>query len=490
MLRRRINPHESSIYRLHPELLPLIACHLATDDLIKMTHVSYHWRTVLLSHPSLWSTLDFAHAGRAFTFLTRSKSATIHVFLQRIPPNTAPPLELLKQSAERITTLGVGDYASQKELLVRTMPSLKTLQFHASYLNETVRLSFPALEALFVESIANLLSLSAPHLTRLQLSAWTIYNVEPMDPLLDFLRSCPLLEELEIGHFVDFYTERNHDAIHLPHLRAYTQHTSPDLHISLYNMLSHPSSCSVNFSCGDLFHDMDALPPFRNPTFLVEVRSVKLETRSVDYQDHVEAVVELVDAADRRVCLTHRAVLGNVTYDEVLMDVINPLYLGFLKDLDASFIETLCIEGLALWFHGGHDRVEEALGHLKNLRRLILSDSEVEPYLEALVPATATDANRWRCLKLDTLVIYSRYGDFGEGILGTLRRVAGRREVAGIPFRKASVFLLEVGNPKGSRWLDGLEELKRCIGTFELVMGDDTLDWNADDYFLTGNVNM
>ena len=308
---------------------------------------------------------------------------------------------------------------------MRTMPSLKTLRFYAGGFSEAVRLSFPVLKTLFVRRIATLLSLSAPHLTRLELSAWTRCSVEPMDPLLDFLRSCPLLEELEIGHFDDFYTERNHDAIHLPHLRAYTQHTSPDLRISLYNMLSHPSSCSVNFSCGDLFHDMDALPPFRNPTFLVEVKSVKLEERSVDDQDHIEAVVELIDAADRRVCLTHRVVLGNLTYDEVLMDVINPLYLGFLKDLDVKFIETLCIEGLALWFYGGCGRVEEALGHLENLRRLILSGSEVEPYLEALVPATVADPNRWRCLKLDTLVIYSRYGDRGEDILGTLRRVAG-----------------------------------------------------------------
>ena len=35
MLRRRINPHESPIYRLHSESLSCIASHLATDDLVK-----------------------------------------------------------------------------------------------------------------------------------------------------------------------------------------------------------------------------------------------------------------------------------------------------------------------------------------------------------------------------------------------------------------------------------------------------------------------
>ena len=57
--------------------------------------------------------------------------------------------------------------------------------------------------------------------------------------------------------------------------------------------------------------------------------------------------------------------------DEVLMDTINPLYLYFLKDLDARFIETLCIEGLALWFYEKNDCVKEALGHLEHIRTLI-----------------------------------------------------------------------------------------------------------------------
>ena len=234
----------------------------------------------------------------------------------------------------------------------------------------------------------------------------------------------------------------------------------------------------------------DILPPFRNPTFLVDLRKVKLKTRSMDRQDHVDGVVELVDAAGRRVRSTHRVVLGDTTWDEVLIDAINPLYLGFIKGLDARFIETLCVEELVLWFYGERDRVEEALGHLENIKTLILSNSAVSPYLQALVRATATDPNGWRCLKLDTLVIHSPHVDYSGGdILETLRYVAGRREVAGIPFRKVSVFLLKVGNRERLKWLDGLEELKRCIGTFELVMGDDTLDWNADDYFLTGNAD-
>ena len=53
---------------------------------------------------------------------------------------------LADQSAERITRLYVGNYASQKELLLWTMPSLRTLEFDPDRrddLNETIRLPLP-----------------------------------------------------------------------------------------------------------------------------------------------------------------------------------------------------------------------------------------------------------------------------------------------------------------------------------------------------------
>ncbi|KAF9648213.1 hypothetical protein BDM02DRAFT_3115682 [Thelephora ganbajun] len=157
LLRRRINSHESPNYRLYPELLLLIASRLTTDDLVKASHISYHWRAVLLVFPSLWSTLDLTHPNRAFAFLTRSKSAKIHVFFPRLPRNTSFPLESLEQSAERIATLQVVDYLSQKELLLRTMPSLRTLQLYmyrsSALLYEQHQLCFPALETLFVYGV-------------------------------------------------------------------------------------------------------------------------------------------------------------------------------------------------------------------------------------------------------------------------------------------------------------------------------------------------
>ena len=493
MLRRRINSHESTIYRLHPELLSLIASHLTTNNLIKVTHVSYRWRAVLLSYPSLWATLDFAHLGRALTFLTRSKSASICVFLQRIPPNTPLPLELLDQPAERITRLYVGDYASQKELLLRTMPSLRTLGFYpdpSDDLNKTIRLSFPALKTLFVGDV-NPLLFSVPHLTRFRFRGWRDSELA-MDQLLDFLCNCPLLERLEINYDNEFYTRRNHDVVHLSHLRAFTHSTSTDFYPGLYNMLSYPPSCSVTFSSNVHSRGLAvALRPFQTPTFLVDSRRVKLKTRSMDRQDYVEGMVEVIDAAHRRVRSTRRVVLGVVTWDEALIDAINPLYPRFLEGLDAKSIEVLCVEELALWFYEEGCRVRGALGHLEHIRTLILSDSAVCPYLWALAPTEATDMSGWQCLKLETLVIRSLNGrDYSGGeILSALSLLARRREEAGIPLRTVSLFLRWTPHPNQFRWMKDLEELRRCVGTFESVMedvADALLDWNVDNYFLDG----
>ena len=495
-LRRRINPYESPIYRLHPEILPLIASDLATNDRVTMSHVSHHWRTVLLSYPSVWSTLDFAHIERASTFFARSKSATIGVFLDRAPRNIPLPLELLGQSTERIKTLSLGDYTSQKELLLRTAPSLKTFLLYPEHgevpLNETTTLSFPALETLLVESISSL-PFSAPHLTRFGFGGFSCWSKrkQVLDVLLEFLSSCPLLEELEICR--DFYTRRNHAVVHLPHLRTYTHASSEDFYLDLYKMLSFPPSCSVTFCYNEhTYGNARPLPPIQKSTSFVDAKRVKLKTgytikRGTDREGHaegVEGVVEIIDSIHRRVRSGRQVIAENSRFEEILVDIINPLYTGFLKDLDPMFVEVLCVEGLTWCFCKEISRVEEALGHLEHIRTLILSDSVVASYLWALAPTEATDTDGWRCLELDTLIIYSRNrADLdGGGILYPLLSLAQVRKAAGLPLRMVSLFCGLEWNVKDSQ----LEELRRCIGTFELVTGDDALDWNVDDYFLAG----
>ena len=124
------------------------------------------------------------------------------------------------------------------------------------------------------------------------------------------------------------------------------------------------------------------------------------------------------------------------------------------------------------------------MDHLEHIRTLIPSDSMVAPYLGTLATTEVTDVDFWRCLDLDTLVTYSRdHADLdGDDVLCSLLSFAQDREAAGLPLRMVSLFCDLEWNLKDSE----LEGLRRCIGMFEFVTGDDALDWKVDDYFLAG----
>ena len=65
------------------------------------------------------------------------------------------------------------------------------------------------------------------------------------------------------------------------------------------------------------------------------------------------------------------------------------------------------------------------------------------------------------------------------------------RKAVGFPLRKVSLFFGRVRNLEQLRWPESdMEELRRCVGTFEPVMGDDTFDWNVDGCFLDGLDNL
>ena len=303
------------------------------------------------------------------------------------------------------------------------------------------------------------------------------------------------MEDLEIDRNADFYTRRNHDVVRLPHLRTYTHTSREDFHLGLYKMLSFPPSCSVTFCYnGRTYGSAGSVLPFHKSSFFADVRRVKFKARdtitgAMDREGYVEGVVEIIDAAHRRIRSGRQVVVEDLISEHILTDTINPLYPGFHKDLDPRFVEIFCVEELALWFYQERGRVEEALHHLEHIRTLILSDTVVEPYLWALTPTDATEMGSWRCLELDTLVIHSRrcVDIDGDNILASILPLARRRKAVGLPLRMVSIFYRQSWDRDRPRWRDSdLEELRGCVGTFEFVTGDGALDWKVDDYFLAG----
>jgi len=513
-LRRHINFQKSSIYRLHPEILPSIARHFESkSDLIRATHISCYWRSTLLSHPGLWARLDFRDTGRAIAFLERSKSASLHIDLTgdgEIPPS----FEFLCPHATRIVTLGLLDRPDQRELLSQRMPSLRGLEITNDIyededdlphtpVDEETSWSFPSVTSLAVRNTYPI-PFHVPHLTRFKFRFTNLVNkASILEDLLDFLRSCPLLEDLEISCPEDFLSTDDH-AVSLPNLCTYTQimPSARGLYpLGLLNPFSLPLSCAVTLKSWTAITTKNGvaniLPRFQNPTCLAGARRISLSVtptafKGFGFQPSFLGKLEFVSNQGGIVCLEREIHVG-VNYQRTpLRDLVgNDLKLGLLnhlKDLDTHSVEILCIEMVDLWDDEAPtvDAVKEAMGLLGNIKSLVVSRSAVQPCLLALEWDTGADKDGHGFPQIQTLVVHSRsfLDPSGIDILRTLLPVARRRKVAGHPFKYVSVFLPDAPNLGDSE--GEVEELRGCIENFRLVTGDNALDWDIEEYFLDG----
>jgi len=496
MLRRHINPLQSPTYCLPSELLPLVASNLENDtDLVRATHVSHHWRNTLYSHPTLWSHLDFEDTGRALAFLEKSKSTPLHVTLvgdSRVSPSVGP----LRPHTTRIMTLILFDCAPQRELLSQPMPSLRRLEIIGADeppVDGTISLSLPSVTSLALHDVYPT-PLRVPHLVCFKFRySFLDGDVTMAERLLDFLHNCPLLEDLEVSHGFDFVSTRD-QAAQLPNLRSFTEIT---LHEGVYafrvlDALSLPPPCSVTLKSWTHSYvkvePASILPPLKNPQCLAGVRRVKLSTMFNVSNRAIHGILELINDKGARVCLERALAIGVPCQPSFVRegadDNLNLAHLNCLKDLDARSAEILCIEGYGLWAGGEPvaDLVKEVLDSLRSITTLILSHTTVEPCLLALEANTGAVNNAQGFPQVQTLIIHSdTEKDPSEAdVLQALLPVARRRKAAGNPFKSVSVFL-----PLTPRE-EELEELRSCIGKFDLVTGDDILDWDIDRYFLDG----
>ena len=507
MLRRYINPLESPLYRLPCDVFPEIASHLSREsDLVNATHVSYHLRNALFSHPSLWSHLDFRFATRARAFLERSGQVPLHISMTVDRKRTVVASLELRRRSKRIATLDLPDWSVQKAFLSEPLPSLRSLTVFVDLTGmrdagesedislgqmwgpkkKTTSWSFPSLTSLIVENI-NPVRFHTPHLTRFQIWEWM--GSTPGNHLLGFLDNCPLLEHIDI-FFPNSGGRGKHDlVVSLPRLRTFTQTTFDQVFpLTVFNMLSLPAFCSVTLRFRDRGETTpetdDVLPPFKNTDYLTEIKRVKLRTICDADGYEVAGMLELVNAQGTRVSsermdneqLVHPLLREAKEYPH------NAAHLNFLRSLDGRSVEILCIDGCAVQ-DVAVEFLKEALG-LGNVRTLILSRSAVWPCLSALGEDLGTAGqSRW-FLPLHTLIV-GPDPDIPHPChqhLESLLSVAQKKKVAGFPFRSVSLFL---GAPEQMRdqIVDGL---RSCVGELEVVVGDGVLDWDVDKYFRDG----
>ena len=496
VLRRPINARESFVYHLPPELLSLAASYLPKTDLVKATHVSHRWRTILVSFPRLWSDICLPLGEGAITFLERSGSTPINVSMN-IPHHDsgyATAANFLKQHATRIETLTIASL-DHVPMLLPPMPSLRKLDLFWDRIrglctetnDATDELAFPTVTTLTVRG-GRAFPFSVSQLTRLQVHSPIVFETTK---LLDFLNTCPGLEELEVDYYRQLFTNDGGVDVDLPHLRFYSHSTSTNSHLRLFDKLSFPPSCSVvfNYRNGPRNpHLIHGVIPFYNPSPLADIKRISLNA------DDGGATIELIDAEDIRVYLV--VDVGMNWEDPSIEEDINKSYATYLESINIHTVEVLCVQAKALWmpYHP-----EGVLSRLENIRTLVVSELVSLSYILPLGTESNdrthadgdNDTDGWLCPTLDTLVIFSReFRDVETPvILEYLLATAIRRKDSGIPFKTVSLFIRnpwDERQPIPMRSCLTLEQMRGCVDELEVVTGDDAFDWSMDDYFFDG----
>ena len=505
MLRHHINLLGSPLYHLPTDLFPEVASHLTSEtDLVNATHVSHHLRNALLSHPNLWSHLNFEHETRAWVFFDRSGQSPLHIDMSDDDIQAVGSLAELRQQSNRIATLQLCHWSIQKKFLSEPLPSLRWLEIFAEHYGndwnedrdtwtpvwgpteEATSWSFPSLTSLIVHGL-DPAPFYTPYLTRFK--SWDTEGWTSTSMLLSFLDSCPLLEHIDI--LLDGEWSGQDSTVSLPNLQTYTETTFRRVWpITALNMLSLSPFCSATLKSYNNETAVDAhdiLPGFKNSDYLAEIKRVKFRTTSDADGNKVVRTLELINSKGTRLC-SERVEFEKTGYRPPAQGDRNyphTVHLDLLRNLDGRSVEVLCFDG-SLWQNGEAVEFLEEVLSLGNVKTLILSRSAAEPCLSALgKDLNANGHSQWSS-PIHTLIV--RLGSYPpyhlhDRLLQELLCVAWKRKVAGFPFRSVSLFLKDCLG-RGSEV--ALQELRECVERLEVVRGDDVLDWDVDKYFLDG----
>ena len=439
------------------------------------------------------------------TFFERSGLTPISVSMDVGHPNSSlVRREFLAEHAARIESLAISGleyFVRYGRTLLPPMVSLRRLdislgmdgRLYKTDDRKNVRLDFPSLSTLTLRG-GDSFPLSSPQLTRLQVHS----NILAVDKLLHFLKRCPLLEELEVGHARGIITWDDDEIVALPHLSLYGHRTNKGAHPILLDKLRLPPSCSVVFNYWN--GSTDEYNPFTdthfyNPSLLTDIKRIRLKTVQRE-EGFVDATLELIDAGDNRVHLM-KSVGGDRL--QAGYGAMSGLYTAYLKELDTRTVEILCVEGLD---PSPLDSAKEVLSCLREVKTLVLTGDAVLPYIDALSPGAPErcysyeeadlNTNEWQCMKLDTLVIHARdfhCGPRNNEILYDLDGIAERRKKAGVPLKSVSVFIPRTWEEYDEDTMETAPVLGRLeleTKKFEIVLEDDAMDWDIDDYFFDG----
>ena len=471
MLRRMTNYHNSISHRLPPEILAAMASHLENDEsLLTATYVCHFWRSALISSPRLWSHLTFENERRAAVFLERSRSAPVSVDLRTNNEPSEAVMKSLVGITNRLTSLRGAHVPFLDELLVQPLPILRNLDVVTSG-------TFPSVVSLASTNLGRPM-FHVPLLTRfcfkLCRCSGSAVTTRMGDGLLDFLRSCPQLEVIHFGYGdqgadIGFTTnEASTKAVSLPRLRSFTHESPVDtIYIGLFNRLSLPPTCEVEFTIRDIFFIEKpwncGFPTLRDPSYLSDVKTVKIAFHA---QKRGTTMVKTTFSNSKNMKISFNRLSISSTYSNSVWVIEK--FLNFLGGSEmARCIETLHFEGCPILPRQGHftPRLTKSLMKLGNLKTLVLW--QCNPAFFLISPCSPAV---W-CPRIERLVISpvtsTRPWEESD-VSRRVRDIAVSRQKHATPLKTVTLVVQDT-----ERLLltcrGVIEELKSCVGSVEIV---------------------
>jgi len=197
----------------------MIPFYLTEEDVFSASQVCHHWRSVLISSPSLWTGISCRHVRRTIASLERCGSLPIRLWLE--PPLPTAALENVRLHEKKVISLTVTrnhDLIPQfHHLVMHFRSSMERLHIwsdeegwrgvRGDRMYSEMWHDFLSLRELFISQYSiSAESLSAPNLAHLALEC--IDNTLEVQSILGLLRGCPLLETL----LIHWYTQTwSHD---------------------------------------------------------------------------------------------------------------------------------------------------------------------------------------------------------------------------------------------------------------------------------------
>jgi len=243
--------------RVPPEIFGVISSYLTEEDVFSASQVCHHWRSILISTPSLWTRISCRRVPRTIVSLGRCKSLPIRLRIESPLPTAA--LENILLLGNKVASLTVTREPDQipllDQLLIFSRPSVEQLHIYSERMigwragEEAVHNVWQDLPSLRELSVCRysipIEQLAAPSLVHLALENTGANRNVMVRSVLDMLHGCPLLETLLIIYSsVWGGTTHDHSPVRLQSLRS-LELGPYEVHSELTTYLQFPPGIAV-----------------------------------------------------------------------------------------------------------------------------------------------------------------------------------------------------------------------------------------------------